>query len=560
MAAPFLILFLFSIKSFSNPIEYLSRTLVLDKRMLAEDIKIGTPELAASYLKQIAGSEIGELLFQKRQSSLRGAHYHFQQSIDGIPIADASVVLSVDKSENPFQAYFHLLIEPTRLEGFQLKSSGSQWAFERAWEALKGFGQFLDKPIVSKIFRIHKGALKPYHVVDLATDGPRGYWKVFVSDINGKVDFIEDSALARKKWNQSISARLNHGNQMKKVPDFDSDLTSIDARDSKWDSAPRASGSGLVFDPDPITTLMDISLRDEFTEDKFEAAYSNVELKEVSFLDSKFHLVGPWVRLIDFESPRITPSTSANGVWQNKRKDVAFNDVMTYYHLDKNQRYIQSMGFTGEKGIQFRSIEVDANGLNGADNSHYIPMSNRIAFGHGCVDDNEDADVILHEYGHAINRSINPNFSGGDTGAMGEGFGDYWAGSYSLTTANGTFDSGKVFNWDGVSGCWDGRRLDRLDAVYVHSKRYGAHQQVGNFVSDELWSTPLFQSLLELVEQGVPPSEVDQIILEAQFGLGSGIKMRDMANSILAVALELQPEGPHHAVFNKNFKRHQIVE
>ena len=105
----------------------------------------------------------------------------------------------------------------------------------------------------------------------------------------------------------------------------------------------------------------------------------------------------------------MAPSTSANGQWDAKRGNVAFNDVMTYYHIDKNQRYMQSLGFKGNKGIQEVSIEVDANGVNGTDNSHFIPSSNRMAFGHGCVDDNEDADVILHEYGHAINFSINSN-------------------------------------------------------------------------------------------------------------------------------------------------------
>jgi hypothetical protein len=136
---------------------------------------------------------------------------------------------------------------------------------------------------------------------------------------------------------------------------------------------------------------------------------------------------------------------------------------MTYFHIDQNQRYIQSLGFTGGAGIQDGRIDADSDGVNGADDSHYVPSTNIVAFGHGCVDDNEDADVILHEYGHAIQHDINPNWSGGDTGAMGEGFGDYWAGSYSYSTTNGpSFHPEWAFTWDGHNNCWDGRVMNRL--------------------------------------------------------------------------------------------------
>jgi len=237
---------------------------------------------------------------------------------------------------------------------------------------------------------------------------------------------------------------------------------------------------------------------------------------------------------------------------------------MTYFHIDQSQRYIQSLGFTGARGIQYRSIAADSDGVGGDDNSHFIPGENKISFGHGCVDDNEDADVILHEYGHAIEDSINSNFDGGDTGAIGEGFGDYWAASYSITTTNGsTFFPEVAFTWDsgGEGGpCWTGRRLDVANAKYDHNRTYYAHQSVGSFVSDELWSTPLFQTLRELLAQGFPRAHVDQIILEAHFGLGPNIKMRDMANSIVHAAQTLFPDAPYADVFKKHFVAHNILD
>ena len=50
-----------------------------------------------------------------------------------------------------------------------------------------------------------------------------------------------------------------------------------------------------------------------------------------------------------------------------------------------------------------------------------------LRFGKGGVDDAEDAEVILHEYGHAIHDSQNFSFATEEAGAISEGFGDYWA-------------------------------------------------------------------------------------------------------------------------------------
>ena len=150
--------------------------------------------------------------------------------------------------------------------------------------------------------------------------------------------------------------------------------------------------------------------------------------------------------------------------------------------------------------------------------------------------------MILHEYGHAIQHDIVASWSGGDTGAMGEGFGDYWAGSYSYITPNGDiFYPDWIFTWDGhgtSNACWSGRILNATGAQYVHD-----HLLLRPLVhsrrlrqSDELWSTPLFQSLRTLMDQGYSRASVDQIILESHFGIGSGLKMRDMANLTIAAA------------------------
>jgi hypothetical protein len=66
------------------------------------------------------------------------------------------------------------------------------------------------------------------------------------------------------------------------------------------------------------------------------------------------------------------------------------------------------------------------------------------------VDDAEDAEVILHEYGHAIQDSqmTPPGFGTSvEAGSIGEGFGDYWAVTVSNVIAP-TPDPACVADWD----------------------------------------------------------------------------------------------------------------
>ena len=61
-----------------------------------------------------------------------------------------------------------------------------------------------------------------------------------------------------------------------------------------------------------------------------------------------------------------------------------------------------------------------------------------IKLGKGGVDDAEDAEVILHELGHAIQDSQQVPFGFGgslEAGSIGEGFADYWAVTVSNVIA-----------------------------------------------------------------------------------------------------------------------------
>src|SRR4029079_2241249 len=129
------------------------------------------------------------------------------------------------------------------------------------------------------------------------------------------------------------------------------------------------------------------------------------------------------------------------------RSSDGFSEVMGYYYIDIAERYIQSLGFAN---INNRQQVFSVNRFNG-DNSFYSPSTTDITYGLGGVDDAEDAEVILHEYGHSIQDNQVPGFGSSlDGGLIGEGFGDYLAASVGAQFSGG-FQDLCLAEWDATS-------------------------------------------------------------------------------------------------------------
>ena len=75
---------------------------------------------------------------------------------------------------------------------------------------------------------------------------------------------------------------------------------------------------------------------------------------------------------------------------------------MAYYWITQAQRYIQSLGFGSTlPAVNRRQVAVRINQFGG-DNSFFRDNKTDITLGKGGVDDAEDAEVIVHEYGHSV--------------------------------------------------------------------------------------------------------------------------------------------------------------
>ncbi|MEV0807784.1 M36 family metallopeptidase [Micromonospora sp. NPDC050200] len=284
------------------------------------------------------------------------------------------------------------------------------------------------------------------------------------------------------------------------------------------------NGSGRVFDPNPVVTLQNESLTDNANTDSavFAPAYKTVTLTQ---LDGSGALRGAFASNVSKKAV-----TSATNVFNYNRSQDGFEQVMAYYHLTRAQEYVQALGFVD---VNNSAQRYRTTGLS-ADNSYYDPATDQLTFGTGGVDDAEDAEVIWHEYGHAIQDAQVPGFgSGAEAGAIGEGFGDYWAMTMSSAVSANTATTplACIADWDAVSyTSGTPHCLRRVDGNKVYPGSV-----VGEVHADgEMWSRALFDIFGSLGR-----TQADTIILEAQFSFAPNTSFTAAANQIVATAQAL---------------------
>ncbi|MGH2755486.1 MAG: M36 family metallopeptidase [Actinomycetota bacterium] len=265
--------------------------------------------------------------------------------------------------------------------------------------------------------------------------------------------------------------------------------------------------TATVFDPNPIVSLKDESIR----QPGFDAAGVDTDLNSPELTDALTklpmrdldaaalmagRLVGPWV---DVQGP--APLASVDGNFEFRRSDPRFEATMAYAHIDRLQRYFMSLGFRGGSGINNEPQNVYALPVLGFDNSFYQPDYDLILFGAGGVDDAEDAEVIVHEYGHAVHHAQVEDWGGTPEGAaMGEGWGDFLAASY-FAKVSGGFQDECFADWDSTSYSDDDPTcLRRLDAPKIYPDDMEAEEHADG----EIWSAFLWR----LRERLVPAKNV----------------------------------------------------
>ncbi len=302
------------------------------------------------------------------------------------------------------------------------------------------------------------------------------------------------------------------------------------------------TGTGRVFFPNPVQQLANQSLTDQKDADyaALQAAYRTVTLRD---LDGSGFLRGKWVNIV---SETGNPAYSPTNTFSFNRSQDEFEQVMAYYWVTESQRYIQRLGFGvagGRRPINMESQDVRINQW-GADNSFQTNHpKDEMRFGKGGVDDAEDAEVILHEYGHAIQDSQVPNFGASlEAGSIGEGFGDYWAVTVTQTVAGpgAANDPACVADWDSVAyTAGPVHCLRRLDT----NKHYPA-DVIGEVHADgEMWSRALWD-----IRGALGATRADTIILESHFSFAPDTSFSTAAAATVATAQRLYGSSAANAV------------
>ncbi|MBO9564985.1 MAG: M36 family metallopeptidase [Niastella sp.] len=469
--------------------------------------------IAVSTLKKIAPelkikADLSQLKFDQVKESILGKHVLYQQQFQGKPISGAWIRVDIDKEGKVYNIQNDLVPEPVlkKSESLQAKknksfaadTAGPQITAEDAKalaiEAVKPSTATADMIADTElVFYPHNGIpVLAWKIIIMAAK-PRAEFKIYFDAISGAI--IEKINLLKF-----------------------------------------ADGVGQVFDPNPVVTLNDTDLDD--TSVVPAKAYKKVVLKD---LKAGGQLDGPFVNT----------STTRNRVKRSdlsflfKREDRAFKEVMVYFHIDTIQRYIQSLGFTN---VLNRSIAADIDGTTD-DNSFYSPVTKSLTFGTGGVDDAEDADIILHEYGHAIQDNQVPGFGATHQGeAMGEGFGDYLAASFFSDKKTAALKP-TIGNWDCVASAQNPPCLRRLDS----NKKFPKDMTQEVHDDGEIWSACLWQ-MRGLLGRTI----TDKLVIAHHFLLTPKSGFEDAANALITTDQNLN-QGKNKETIRKIFIERGIL-
>ena len=472
----------------------------------------GSPKkIAEAFLKENIGplkisAPLEHLKFDQVMESLGGKTVLFQQHFQGTPIHGAWVAVHMDNRKRVF------MVKNDTVPVSKLK--------EKIPRTKVGLLR------TSKVDAIVKRKIKEYGVLDSAIKREN-----MIYALRGQL---------RRVWKVKFGTRKPAASWILFIDQTTGQI--IDERNVLW----KVEGKGQVFIPNPVVALDRDDLLDHGDKDQevFKMAYRRVALKG---LEQGGRLKGSYV------NTTLTPhgAQSSDFEFIYTRKDDRFEEVMAYYHIDSLQRHIQSLGFKGNKGILARSVKVNAHGGR-EDNSYYDPSPGKknITFGDGGVDDAEDAEIIVHEYGHAVQDAIVPGFGQGKEGrAMGEGFGDYLTGSFFCSFKKGARRV-KIAEWDakGYAG-GPAECLRRLDS----HKHYPEDMEGEEHSDGEIWSACLWK-----VRKLLGRKKADTVILESHFYLNQYTDFEDGAEAIVMAEKNLYG-GQRNKALTKIFKERGIL-
>lgn len=380
-----------------------------------------------------------------------GYHVNLQQSYEGTPVYGGRAIVHMTKERSVYFYTSDLYPEAPEVE---MNKSGLLTADE-ALEALAADlpwkGRLQGQPCCEQVYLPQEDAMRLAWCIDLslaaqtpiADEEDRSTdWRALVDAENGSVLQLLDVTLDAYSW-------------------------------------------GRVFYPNPVVELRQEDLAWDAQLPK--SAYRKLRLAR---LDGSGFLRGPYA------DTALTPDRvqQGDGQFLYERSQPGFLEVMAYYYVDQVVEWVRRQGFadlfnaTAPLGINARAAL--------GDNSKFLPKSWALQFGEGKVMDAEDASIILHELGHAIQEAQVADWAtatrNSPVRAMGEGFGD-WLATLFFAEKRRTFHPTYVGDWDARGYSTPRTYLRRVDTDKTMAKWKNEEHADG-----EIWSAALWNLYLKL--------------------------------------------------------------
>ena len=436
--------------------------------------------------KTLSNPQRDKLQLVYQTESPHGRYFTYQQTHDGVPIYGSQLKINMDKSGN-IRSQMENLFQTQSWNVLDLKSAVEQMGKSEVTNTFiqENFDQEVNFSSSKMIFPFDENK-RPQAVcrIEVLDPADQSLIEYFVNK-NQKILFKRD-------------LRCFHGG-------------TVDSTVQAW-----------VFMPDPLTTA-GVNYGGNYVDNadadvpELNDERQQVEMT-VTFDGDSFYLENQYVKIQNLSPPNVPAVTSANPVFMFTRSEQGFEDVNAYYHINNFKQHLNNLGFHTLADFQVR---VDPHGANGQDNSFFTPgPPHSLQFGEGGVDDAEDADVVVHEYGHAITYSAAPNTNNGfERQALDEGFGDYIAASYSRSINEFRWED--VFTWDGHNQYWLGRDAG-TNKHYPDDLDFSIHS------SGEIWSSALME-----IWGTLGRFITDRLVMESIYGYATNMTMADAACLLL---------------------------
>ncbi len=399
---------------------------------------------------------------QHARASEIGYHFLFIQLHQGIPVYGASVKINVSKDNDVLSVFSDL--QPI-LNAINQEHNKTDITFEKVWRHVNG-------------------ALFPAYT--RLVQNAKGEWEEQLLD----ADLMLVQTVKR-----SLNARKD---------------TLVQTR---------------VFNPDPLT-----SAQKAYGEGGQWKNYNGADSPELNaervqktltlkFEKDTFFAENQYAIIKDLESPtQIVFASKANN-FDFTRSKSQFREFNCLYHIENYRKYLASIGLPFNGMFQ---LEVDPTAYQGFDQSRfdYSGVKPGLFFGTGGVADAEDADVIVHEYTHAINYFVAPNTTSGNQRlAVEEANCDVMSCFYSKDIS--TYKWRDIFSWDGHNEFWDGRDGE---TNYTYPK---------NLSSDFYESSLIWSSMLNDIGEDIGRDALTRILFNSIYSYANNISMQQAANLFL---------------------------